>query len=159
MAELGLPISGEHVFASVDFEVQSLRDGLDSAGFDWTQPTLFSWVGVLPYLTVDAIEATLRTVAACQSGSEIAFEYSVTEPFLDDVGLAFRNTFSPMAATLGEPVRTLWSPADAEQCVLRCGLHVADHPSRDDLVNQYFANRTDGLQPWSVSRLMAASVV
>lgn len=44
IAELGLPTYDSHAFAAVDFEVESLRDGLDAAGFDWEQPTLFSWL-------------------------------------------------------------------------------------------------------------------
>ena len=77
VVELGLPTSENHIFAAVDFEVQSLRDGLDAVGFDCTQPTMFSWLGVTMYLTIDAVEATLRTIAACRSGSEGVFEYAV----------------------------------------------------------------------------------
>ena len=65
---LGLPEDESHVFAAVDFEVQSLRDGLDAAGFDWNRPALFSWLGVTMYLTEDAIVATLATIATCHAG-------------------------------------------------------------------------------------------
>ena len=80
--DLGLPTHEHHVFVAVDFEVQSLRDGLDAAGFDWSQPTMFSWLGVIVYLTMDAVESTLRTVAECRSGSEVVFEYVLTEEFV-----------------------------------------------------------------------------
>jgi len=156
--KLGLPTSDQLVFAPVDFEVQSLHDGLDAAGFDWTQPSMFLWMGVAMYLTVDAIEATLRTVAECRSGSAIVFDYFVTDPYLDDVGREHLAVWLPIAARAREPVQTRWSPTEAEQVVLRCGLQVADHPSRDELVRRYFADRTDGLQPVSSSRLIAATV-
>ena len=158
VAELGLPTSEHHIFAAVDFEVQSLRDGLDAAGFDWTQPTMFSWLGVIVYLTMDAVEATFRTIAACRSASEVVFEYVLTEEFVDDIGREYKAIFSPLVGTLGEPTRTEWSPTEAEQVVTRCGLRVADHPSRDELVSRYFADRSDGLQPlWGV-RMLAATV-
>ena len=38
-AELGLPVDDQPVFVAIDFESQSLRDGLDSSGFDWRRPT------------------------------------------------------------------------------------------------------------------------
>jgi methyltransferase (TIGR00027 family) len=160
MDELGLATSDDQVFAPVDFEVESLGDGLDAAGFEWGEPTLFSWLGVVPYLTLDAVEATLRTIAGCRSGSEVVFEYGLAQPFMDDLGREFVTGFSRVAAHVGEPLTTGggWSPAEAEMIVERCGLRVVDHPSRDDLVGRYFGGRTDGLRPWSVSHLMAAAV-
>ncbi len=160
MDELGLEPSEYQVFAPVDFEVESLDAGLDAAGFVWQEPTLFSWLGVVPYLTIDAVEATLRTVARCRSGSEIVFEYGLARPLMDDLGREFVAGFAPLATRVGEPLRTGggWSAEQAEEVVERCGLRVADHPSRDDLVERYFGGRDDGLRPWSVSHLMAGAV-
>ncbi len=156
--ELALPVIAGHVYAPVDFEVQSLNEGLDAAGFDWTAPTLFSWLGVVPYLTIDAVEATLRTIAGCRSGSEVAFEYGVPRSSMDDQGRQFADAFSAIATTVGEPVHMGWSPAETETLVAHCGLHVVDHPTRDEIISRYFAARVDGLIPWSVSRLLTAQV-
>src|ERR1700678_2730125 len=60
VGDLGLPLSDSQVFVPVDFEAEHLRDAMRAAGFDWGQPTLFSWTGVAPYLTAQAIESTLR---------------------------------------------------------------------------------------------------
>lgn len=95
MDRLGLAPSEHQVFAPVDFEVESLDEGLDAAGFDWGLPTMFSWLGVIPYLTADAIDATLRTIARCRSGSGVVVEYGLTEPYLDDVGREFAAVFAP----------------------------------------------------------------
>jgi methyltransferase (TIGR00027 family) len=156
--ELGLPESGHHVFAPVDFEVQSLRDGLDDAGFDWARPAMFSWLGVVPYLTASAVEATLRTIATCRTGSEVVFEYGLDRGHMDDMAREFSASFSTVATRVGEPLRGGRSPSEAEAVVTRCGLGVADHPSQHDLVDRYFADRSDGLRPWHASRLMAATV-
>jgi methyltransferase (TIGR00027 family) len=156
--ELGLPDSQHHVFAPVDFEVLSLRDGLDDAGFDWSRPTMFSWLGVVPYLTASAVEATLRTIATCRTGSEVVFEYGLDRGHMDDMAREFSASFSSVATRIGEPLQGGWSPAEAEAAVSRCGLRVADHPAQHDLVDRYFADRSDGLQPWHASRLMAATV-
>ena len=158
MAELGLVASRHQVFAPVDFEVESLDHGLDAVGFDRSVPTCFSWLGVVPYLTLEAVESTLRSVARCAPGSEVVMEYGLADPYLDDVGREFAAGFQKMATRVGEPLQGSWSPGDAEAVVVRCGLEVADHPDGDELVARYFADRTDGLRPWSPSRLLAATV-
>lgn len=111
---LVLPVADGHVFVPVDFETETLRSGLEIAGFDWSQPTLFTWLGVTMYLTVESIEATLRTVATCAPGSEIVFSYSVSDAFLDDLGREFRDLSSATVAGLGEPFTKSFSPSEAE---------------------------------------------
>jgi methyltransferase (TIGR00027 family) len=155
---LGLPTSDHHLFAPVDFEVQALGDGLDEVGFDWTVPTMFAWLGVVPYLTTDAVEATLATIARCRSGSGVVLEYGLDRSSMDGPAREFSATFSSVARRIGEPVKAGWSPAEAERLVQRCGLAVVDHPSREDLVRRYCAGRSDGLRPWTASRLLTASV-
>ena len=74
MAHKGLGIPPSLTFVPVDFEQDSLRASLAKAGFDLAQPAFFSWLGVVPYLTQDAIEKTLRFVASIPK-SEIVFDY------------------------------------------------------------------------------------
>ena len=59
---LGISVPPELVWVPVDFEVESIADGLARAGVG-PAPTFVSWLGVVPYLSVDAIEATLRPSA------------------------------------------------------------------------------------------------
>jgi methyltransferase (TIGR00027 family) len=156
--ELGLPVSDRHVFVPVDFEVETLADGLDRVGFDWSQPTLVSWLGVVPYLTVDAIEATLRSLAKTASGSHIVVSYLIAEPLMDDPGRAMLDRFGRLAAGNGEPFHTVFTPDDIEACGRRCGLEVVDHPGRDDLESRYFGGRSDGLAPIVFECLLTLAV-
>src|SRR6516165_8370339 len=84
--DLALPLSDSQVFVPVDFEAEPLQDALRTAGFDWGQPALFSWTGVAPYLTAQAITSTLRTTARAAADSEVVFSYRAEESVLDDVG-------------------------------------------------------------------------
>jgi methyltransferase (TIGR00027 family) len=154
---LGLP-GDDHAFVALDFETTSLRDGLDMAGFDWDQPTTFSWLGVTPYLTVDAIEETLRNVAVCASGTDVAFTYAPSEDCLDDDDRETLAILAPMTASSGESLQSFFSPHAVEALVARCGLRVDDHPDPDEVLRRYFAGRTDGLSPWGMARLVAATV-
>lgn len=158
VASLGLPASDRHVFAPIDFEVETLPVALDRVGFDWSARTLFSWLGVMPYLTSDAIETTLRSLTKCAAGSEIALSYMIAPPLMDEIGQAFYERFSGVAAGVGEPFHTTHTPEEAEAVVRRCGLDVADHPTRDDVHARYFAGRTDDLAPITFEQLLTASV-
>ncbi len=157
IAMLALPISDHHVLVPVDFETESIADGLGAAGFDWSEPTLFSWLGVTAYLEVHAIETMLRTVAVATPGSEIVLTYCPPESHLDEFSREFRSTILRVAADAGEPLKTILAPADANALVERCGLHVADHLDHDDIHQRYFAARTDGLTPHNHERLITAT--
>lgn len=158
--DLTLPRSDRHVFAPVDFEVSSLREGLASAGFDWTEPTLFSWMGVTMYLSTDAITATLCTIAECVTGSEVALSYRADPSVLDAAGRKLMDLVIPIAAESGEAFqgegRTV---AEMEQLVQDCGLAVVDQPTRDELTQRFLEGRDDGLLPWSIETLLCARVV
>ena len=100
---------GTCLHAPVDFETESLRHGLDASGFDWTKPTMFSWLGVTHYLTVDAIDTTLRTISDAAPGSEVVFDYRPDESILDENGKTFWETFGPVAVQSGEPLQDQWA--------------------------------------------------
>jgi methyltransferase (TIGR00027 family) len=155
---LALPVSDAHVFVPVDFEADALHDALGAAGFDWARPAMFSWTGVAPYLTAEAIESTMRTIARAAAGSEVTFSYRAENSVLDEVGREFVATYTPVAASLGEPLQPGWPATEIEKLITRCGLEVVDHPTRADLAARYFADRTDGLRPYTPETLVTAQV-
>ncbi|MGH7836765.1 MAG: class I SAM-dependent methyltransferase, partial [Candidatus Binataceae bacterium] len=64
LQELGIALPPNLVFVPLDFEKQSLIESLRENGYRPNVPALFSWLGVTPYLTRDAIFDTLRMVAS-----------------------------------------------------------------------------------------------
>ena len=64
-AALGLHVPEELVWVPVDFEQQRLGQGLADAGLKPAEELFVSWLGVIPYLTEDAITATLRELPPC----------------------------------------------------------------------------------------------
>jgi methyltransferase (TIGR00027 family) len=156
--DLALPLSDSQVFVPADFEAEPLQDALRTTGFDWGQPTLFSWTGVAPYLTAQAIASTLRAIAGAAAGSEVVFSYRAEEDVLDDAGREFIRIYAPLAAALGEPLQPGWPVMEIEQLISRSGLKVIDHPVRADLQERYFADRTDDLRPFNAESLVTARV-
>src|SRR6478752_638977 len=57
--EAGIAAPDGVVYAPVDFEREALLDGLAAAGLDPARRTFFMWLGVVPYLTSEAVRATL----------------------------------------------------------------------------------------------------
>ncbi|HKR28433.1 MAG TPA: class I SAM-dependent methyltransferase [Acidobacteriaceae bacterium] len=53
---------------------EDLGEKLADAGFQQNSPAFFTWLGVVPYLTEDAVERVLDYVAKIQS-SEVVFDY------------------------------------------------------------------------------------
>jgi methyltransferase (TIGR00027 family) len=155
---MALPRSDRHVFAPVDFESETLDAGLASAGFDPSASTLFSWLAVMPYLTIDAIETTLSGLARAARGSQVALSYGVREEYLDEVGRRFISLLQRVATQGGEPLLTLLSPGEAEDLLTRCGLSVLDHQDRHAIRERYLAGRDDVPLPYTVERVITAAV-
>jgi methyltransferase (TIGR00027 family) len=62
-------------FVPVDFERDDWQQKLASAGFQRTSVAFFTWLGVVPYLTRDAIDDTLGYIASIPN-SEVVFDYA-----------------------------------------------------------------------------------
>jgi methyltransferase (TIGR00027 family) len=75
-------------FVPVDFERDDLQQKLSSAGFQRTSAAFFTWLGVVPYLTREAIDDTLGYIASIPN-SEVVFDYAEPpETFTEDVAFA-----------------------------------------------------------------------
>jgi len=103
LARAGIPEPANVRFARIDFETTALGDGLRAAGFDAARPAFFSWLGVVPYLTRDAIDAVFRYVASLPAPSEIAFTFAPRDSSEDLVR---------RVAGLGEPFLTFFDPEE-----------------------------------------------
>jgi methyltransferase (TIGR00027 family) len=74
LAEAQLALPSWLTFVPVDFERDDLKESLAGAGFVQNSPAFFTWLGVVPYLTQDAVLSTLDYVASVQN-SEVLFDY------------------------------------------------------------------------------------
>ena len=157
-AFLGLPEYERHVFVPVDFETEDLGEALDRAGFDWEVPTLFSWLGVAMYLTREAVATTLRILARAGRGSGTVFTYLSAPEHMDADSLTFFKLIEPVVAQLGEPFTEGLAPAEAEALVRDCGHLVDENVSPETLMARYFADRKDGLRPYTAERILSTSL-
>ena len=158
LAELGAGIPASLVFAPVDFERQTLRQGLEQAGFDFGQLAVFSWVGVTMYLTLDAICATLATMAGCRAGSRVVLTYNQPPAVLGGTTAQVAAAFAGIAAEMGEPFVSRFLPGQIDQLLREHGFgEIADF-GPDEARAGYFQGRTD-IDIAGAQRLIAATVM
>jgi methyltransferase (TIGR00027 family) len=74
LAEAQLAIPPWLTFVPVDFEQDDLRETLAGAGFEKDSPAFFTWLGVVPYLTNDAVGSMLDFIASIRN-AEVVFDY------------------------------------------------------------------------------------
>jgi methyltransferase (TIGR00027 family) len=74
LAEAQLALPSWLVFVPVDFERDDLGKSLVGAGFEQDAPAFFTWLGVVPYLTQEAIASALDYIASIRN-SEVVFDY------------------------------------------------------------------------------------
>jgi len=102
--------AGEVRFVAVDFERDSLDDALAHAGHDPVLPTIWVWEGVVMYLALADIEATLAVVQRRSApASRIVVVYHRPALLLRLVGF--------VVARLGEPLRSSFD-GDAMRALL-----------------------------------------
>ncbi|MEE3623073.1 SAM-dependent methyltransferase [Nitrospirillum sp. BR 11752] len=145
-------------YAGVDFERDTLAEGLARAGFDRSRPAFVAWLGVAIYLTRDAILDTLRAVAALPLGSGIVFDYSLPPDTLSEKQRAAFQAMADRAAAEGEPWRSFFTPETLAADLRALGFGTVRDVGPAELNPWYFAGRADGLGLGGISRLAHAVV-
>jgi methyltransferase (TIGR00027 family) len=142
-AGIALPETAHLV--AVDFEQDSLRAKLAAAGFDFTQPTVTAWLGVVPYLTLEAFRATLRVLGRFAPGSAVVFDYAQPREALPEQERLMLDSLSARVAQAGEPFQLFFTPEQLAEELEWQGLRVVEDLDGAALTARYFSGRKDGL--------------
>ena len=141
--ELGVIAPPNLTFVAIDFEQQSLREGLVAAGFDFAAPAVFSWIGVTMYLTSEAIRTTLGTIATGASGTQVVLTYNLPAEALQGTAAEFEGAIRGIAIESGEPFISLFLPDQIEQLLIECGFKGVAHFGPEEAARTYFPGRED----------------
>jgi len=142
----GVAVPANLTFAAVDFEHQTLLDGLRDAGVDLAAPAFFSWLGVVPYLTLEAFRSTLAAIARFPAGSAVTFDYAFPPETLGPLRRAIYDRLVERVAAAGEPFKVFFTPEQMEMEFRQAGFHRVEQVDTDELNRRYFAGREDGLK-------------
>jgi methyltransferase (TIGR00027 family) len=129
---LGIPLPPELVWVPVDFEVESVAAGFDGVGLS-SGPTFISWLGVIHYLSPEAVAATLRELPPCS----LAVTYITPEDtWQGDVATASK-TFQAMALQAGEPLVSMLTPNEMADVLTDAGFTVVEDVGPEDVEARY----------------------
>lgn len=128
-------------FVSIDFERQSFAAGLSSAGFDPTRQTFFTWLGVVPYLTEEAIWSTLTFVSNLAGGAHVVFDYADPPHTLSAELRSFHDQRAARAEALGEAWITYFEADKLSKRLVQLGFTEVEDLSPSQIVQRYFPNR------------------
>ena len=150
-----LPEPDHHTYVPVDFERQTLASQLAAAGFDSSIPTFFSWLGVVPYLTLAAFRSTISFIAAQPHGTGVAFDYAQPREALPPFERLALDSLAARVKQAGEPFQLFFTPAEAAAEL--AAFRAIEDLGTPELNARYFTGRTDGLAPiGSAGRLLSA---
>ena len=138
-------MSASVTFVPVDFEREDLMERLAASGFDAAAPAFCSWLGVLPYVTREAAEGTLRALGSLPRGSGIAFDYAVARSSLSAMQQAAFDWLAERVARAGEPFRLGFEPAELRELLTGFGFTRVEDLDVEEINTRYFAGRSDRL--------------
>jgi methyltransferase (TIGR00027 family) len=150
LLETNLPTPANLTFVPVDFEKQdferqSLATQLLAAGFDPTQPTFFSWLGVVPYLTLSAFRATVSFIATQPANSGLVFDYAQPRSALPSTEQLAFDSLASRVQLAGESFQLFFTPHQIAAELT--AFHQLEDLGTPELDHRYFAARTDNLRP------------
>jgi methyltransferase (TIGR00027 family) len=137
----GIPLPASLTFAPVNFEHETLAEGLAAAGFDLEQPTFFTWLGVVPYLTEEAVWSTLTDIATLPHGAHVVFDYSdPPATFSPELKLEHDRRAARVAA-LGEPWINYFEAATLRTKLIQLGFSEIEDLGPPEISARYFPGR------------------
>ncbi|HVW54857.1 MAG TPA: SAM-dependent methyltransferase [Rhizobiaceae bacterium] len=125
------------VFVPVDFERQRLPEELSLHGYHMDEPGFFIWLGVVPYLTREAIFSTLSFIAAVP-GSEVVFDYGEPPESREEPARTMLLERARKLAEKGEPWISFFDPDALAADLEKTGFDEIEDLSGSQLGIRYF---------------------
>jgi methyltransferase (TIGR00027 family) len=143
LAAAGIMVPDNVLYVAIDFETESLADGLRRGGVRLDAPVFFAWLGVTMYLTEPAIDAVLQTIAALPPSSEIVFTFA--QPRTQEPDETRGPSLAERAAEIGEPWVTFFEPDALERKLIAFGFSSVGFLTAEVANDRYFRARLDAL--------------
>jgi methyltransferase (TIGR00027 family) len=144
-------------FVAVDFEVKRLSERLRSSRFDSEQRAVISWMNTLPYLTVDAITASLHDLwSVVAPGSTLVTNYPCSGVPTTADQQALLDAVRADVLRRGEPWQSTFTPDEFVALLGRCGFDLDAHLTEREINARFFADRTDGFEVGVPLRIVRA---
>jgi methyltransferase (TIGR00027 family) len=125
-------------YVAHDFESGSMTAALKAAGLDPDRGAFVLWLGVTPYLTEEAVFATLGELASWPGGTEVVFDYANPPEAVDEPNARnFHREMAERVAASGEPFRCYFDSAALHARARELGFSDIEDLDRAALVARY----------------------
>jgi methyltransferase (TIGR00027 family) len=141
LSAAGIAVPELLTFAPVDFERQTLAEGLSLAGFDPSRQTFFTWLGVVPYLTEEAVWSTLRFISELPGKAHVVFDYSDPPETLSPELRDDHDRRAARVENLGEAWVMYFEAEKLRAELLQLGFYEVEDLGPAQIVERYFPNR------------------
>ena len=141
LADAAIALPTALTFAPVDFERETLPQGLAAAGFDPAQRTFFTWLGVVPYLTERAVFDTLAFIASQPAGAQVVFDYANPPASLEPQARAMLERRAARVAELGEAWLSYFEPEPLHARLAALGFPTIEDLGPAQIASRYFPER------------------
>lgn len=138
LAAIGVTPDANVGYAPVDFENERIADGLARAAFDPNLRTFFFWLGVTPYLSRAAIDATWSLVANNPGGGEVVFDYAPPRELIPAEYRASHDALVARVAAAGEPFLTAFEPMQLASDLHEAGFAAVHDVTLGDILARHF---------------------
>ncbi|MCW2795181.1 SAM-dependent methyltransferase [Nocardioides sp.] len=136
LADAGIEVPDAVSFVEVDFESESFLDELAATGFDAGGPAFFLWLGVVPYLSREAVIDSLRTIGSIPGG-EVVFDYISPVEQVPEPARLDREELTARVAELGEPLRAGWDTGRLHHLLRESGFAEIEDLGRPEIRSRY----------------------
>jgi methyltransferase (TIGR00027 family) len=145
LAEAQLALPPWLIFVPVDFERDDLGKKLAAADFERKSPTFFTWLGVVPYLTDDAVGSTLDFMASIPN-SEVVFDYMEPPQAFSEEMKRIIAARTKQLEKMGERQASHFEPADMA-AILRAHEFSVIEDIDFEQIRSRFGHAIQGLAP------------
>ena len=158
LAVAGIEVPPGVAFVAAGLGTGELTDALAAGGFDFGQPAVISWLGVIMYLDRAAVAVTLAALAGCAPGTELIADYILSSELRDEAGNQYAELIGPAAAHRGEPWQSFFTPDEMAALLAEHGFELADNIRQRHTVPRAMWQRTDSLRPIELSAIVRATI-
>jgi methyltransferase (TIGR00027 family) len=134
-------------YVAYDFESGSMTAALKAAGLDSDRGAFVLWLGVTPYLTEEAVFATLGELARWPGGTEVVFDYTNPAEAVD--ARNFHREMAERVAASGEPFRCYLDSAALHARARKLGFTDIEDLDRAALVARFLPDLAVAPRPGS----------
>jgi len=138
LAQAQLAEPSHVAYVAHDFEHGSMTAALEAAGLDPSRRTFVLWLGVTPYLTEEAVYATLGELAQLPGGAEVVFDYANPPDRIEEAATrTYHEQMAERVAARGEPFRGYFDSGDLHARARDLGFSEIEDLDRVALVERY----------------------